>query len=664
MNPRSPFPDLARAMPERERRELLERITRTLSLSIRLDDSVQHTQIPGDERRDLIHREIERLDFISRLVMGILSFFTGRPRESVFEYMKLAEIRRRIRRRAPGLVLFDTRQFTHRMAERLSRLASAAEPLAPFFERLWNDRTFLESMVMYLLETKIGSLKTSVTDLLPTDEMRRIYAATERKEPVRQEVLRRLGRYVEQIPGGVYNAVEEGLLPLYYLRDLIRYPFTELLAAFGADAGKSGPDDRPRFRSAPVVFVLEQLEKLYYALYVARKIPEPVFVHPEIFEYYDRDCRRTGSGLTANWSVIDSVAADDIETALEDIEEHMESPEPRLGEDGNEAYRGDDSAEGKTSGDAAESGDAYREAEDFAAERPDTGSAEAGVELKSALRRLIDAVEEFLSQIPYTDLIRYFRSDPYYRMVFYLPSVNLPDFYHAAMKMRFLSELEERFLELKRGMIDELIAEVFDGQPLETFMNYRRYPELENRNRHLSGFSCLLSLRVLYTFLVRQYQGRIRRLIGSVVNAITGRKREVKNRLAADSSGLDNLAEKIRVFDFSLSAESEDGKVLNRVRSAPEHDAAQARIFEAMVTHKNREAKDFIDSAFVRLTGLAESLTEALSMIVRTNGVRRASTEAETMTAYLDERVTEEVRGIERLKKLLSEIGSIESAPE
>ena len=665
MSPRSPFPYLARTMPERERKELLERITRTLSLSEPLDDSVQHTQIPSEERRDLIHREIERLGFFSRLMMIILSFFTGRPRENVFEYMKLAEIRRRIRRRVPGLVQFDTRQLTHRMAERLNRLASAAEPLGPFFERLWNDRTFLESMVLYLLETKIGSLKTSVTDLLPLDEMRKIYAATERKEPVRQEVLRRLGRYVEQIPRGVYTSVEEGLLPLYYLRDLIRYPFAELLAAFGADTGKSGAGDRPRFRSAPVVFILEQLEKLYYALYVVRKIPEPLFVHPEIFEYYERDRRRAGAGLVGGGILSDSEAAETIENVLQDTGDTAGTREPLLDERDQDADPNDDSAEPDTSDEIEESGDVMDDTDPFTAEKPDEVSAtEAGLELKTALRYLLDTVDEFLVQVPFADLFRYFRNDPYYRMVFYLPNLNLPDFYHAAMKIRFLSELEQRFLEQKRGIVDELIAEVFDGTPLEEFMHYRRYPEFGNRSRQMPEFCYLLSLRILYTFLLRKYQGRIRRLIGSVVNAVPGRKREIKNRLTTESSSLDDLAERIRAFDYSLSAESEDGKVLNRARNASEHDAAQARIFEAMVTHKKREAKTLIDSAVGRLTGLAEGLTEALSMIVRVNGGRRPTTEAETMLAYLEERVMEEVRGIDRFKKLLLETGSIESAPE
>ena len=73
---------------------------------------------------------------------------------------------------------------------------------------------------------------------------------------------------------------------------------------------------------------------------------------------------------------------------------------------------------------------------------------------------------------------------------------------------------------------------------------------------------------------------------------------------------MQELEEKIRLSDKSLSPEEEDGKIFHKLRMSLASEPAQQRMFRSMVVHKNREVKALLDWGEEALGGLERILSE------------------------------------------------------
>ena len=226
MSDKSVLYSLSRSLPERERREMLEKINRSLSLKDRPEENIHRTPVSPEERINLVELEVAELDWFNRFILWITGMINGKPRIEAFQLIKLNNIRKKIRRSGSSLVDFPGRQLNASMAERLYSLYQTAYPLIPLFRKFWHDPSFFGQMVMNLLEKKVHEPKSLVTDIVSLEEMKQIYMTTERKEDIRSELIQKLSRYINDIPKEIFNETESGLLPLYYLKNIVLFNYT------------------------------------------------------------------------------------------------------------------------------------------------------------------------------------------------------------------------------------------------------------------------------------------------------------------------------------------------------------------------------------------------------------------------------------------------------
>ena len=173
--------DLARTLQEKERKELLEKITRSISLYGKLRDSIYPKEIEEEERQALIWSEIERLPWLKKLSLWLNTFFLSRSREEIFFNWKIKTLKRIIQNKQSGLISFDTGTLNPKLAKAFFNLYVVVHPLINIFQELWGTPSILENTITDLLEKKIPDAKKDVFQLVPIEEMGDLYAKRERK---------------------------------------------------------------------------------------------------------------------------------------------------------------------------------------------------------------------------------------------------------------------------------------------------------------------------------------------------------------------------------------------------------------------------------------------------------------------------------------------------
>ncbi len=141
-------------------------------------------------------------------------------------------------------------------------------------------------------------------------------------------------------------------------------------------------------------------------------------------------------------------------------------------------------------------------------------------ELRDAEKRVVDLarmrtdvmalareIEVFEGTVPLLDLLRYFRRDPWYQLVFNAPRLYLRSLYFNALKARLSEQLEERLGAVKERVIGRKMEELLKGQKLVELAHYRESPDFDYRSLSLPYFSGIRSLTLVYNFLLQQFKG-------------------------------------------------------------------------------------------------------------------------------------------------------------
>ena len=92
--------------------------------------------------------------------------------------------------------------------------------------------------------------------------------------------------------------------------------------------------------------------------------------------------------------------------------------------------------------------------------------AQSAAELSAAVLRIVDVARRFVERVPLMDLIRYFRRDPYYRIVFAVPRYHSKPVYASALRERLLDQLEERIDAVKMTVLGRRLSEIFKSDRL------------------------------------------------------------------------------------------------------------------------------------------------------------------------------------------------------
>lgn len=535
--------EISSELPERERRELLARITR--SLGKEGQEEYSGIELKQEERDRLLTEEIQNLSPWVRFLLWLKGLLSGKSKPDLFVDLKIKQLKRGIRHKSSGMTGFETRDLTPKFARQLFDLFYAAYPLREMFQAFHTDRHFRNQAVTRLFDTKLPDAKTKLEDFLPVEEMEQIFHDTGSEEEVHKRLLSKFNDYVKRIPDKLVRQVEEGIKPLTHLKNLVLFPYTAIFRHFNYQPTPGVLEEKyPFFTSAPVMLMLEQLERLWHAVNLANDLGGEWFCHEELFSYF--------------------------------LEESLEAEE-----------------EGEVV-------DLDRIQEEI-------------FELTNVLGQLMNSANEFIKKIPTLDLIRYFRRDPYYKLVFATPRFNAKPLYIDGLKGRILGQLEERIIAVKKNVIEAKIKEIFKSDQLYQMFYYVETRSFDNEALELPYFSYTKSVKILYNYLSRIYKGYIQETLQIVNTYIVSGNRIIQTRLNRYAAGLEELEAKLVLLDRSLAPDEDDGKTLLRLRHRLATDLTQQKLYRGFVLQKNREARELVDQGMEYLIGIRRVYDDLLS---------------------------------------------------
>jgi len=224
--------------------------------------------------------------------------------------------------------------------------------------------------------------------------------------------------------------------------------------------------------------------------------------------------------------------------------------------------------------------------------------------LESRSRALVEEARAVVSDLPLAELIRYYREDPYYKLLVYRPKLRLTDFYADSLCLRVMLGFDDYFLRLRRGMLGDLMKELFDdAEPpaFEFFMN----PALGLIPKPgLPGFTHPKSLAVMNGVVRLHYRGVVRQVATKLARMVPGRHRETLGWLQIHAAGLEETEAKLKAFDFSFSPEYQDGKTFLRLKYAVEKQFSQHKFYRIFVARKDNEGNGIFTTGMFHLEGL------------------------------------------------------------
>ncbi len=536
--------ELSSELPEKERKELLEKITKRLKQEEK--EEIIHVELKEEEKERIITEEMDNLSWWDRFVLWLRRFLTGKSKRDAFLELKLVHLKRKIHQINPGLTGYETRNLTPKFAKAVYDVYRKAFPLFPFFRVYTKDTDFRHAAFTFLVEQKYEDTKKTLDDMMTLSEMEEIYARTNFEEEIKKELLKRLNIYLKSIPDSFFRELEAGVLPLSYLEKIVFFPFNTLFQYFHHHIGNDVEQDYPFFDNAPVMLMLDLLEKLYYAVYLVNKLPEEIEIHEDILKSYE---------LYRMEHKLDQPVS----------EEEVKAIEKRI-------------------------------------ERT-----------KKEIIELIAQVKEFYRRIPLLLLIRFFRKDPYYRLMFNVPRLYIKALYASNLKNRLVEELKQRILEIKKRVIDRRIKEIFKERKILELFYYNEKPNFDYRKLGLPYFSHVKSLTLLYNYLNYIYKGYIQEAVQLVNSYLLTNNRIVQNRMMQYAAGLEDLEAKVVLLDRSLSPDEDDGKTLMQFRYNMANDISLQKSYRNFVYQKDREAMTLLEKGIEYLGGIKKIFDEILT---------------------------------------------------
>jgi len=532
MPEKSRLEELSKELPEKERKELLERIGK------RMEHEEGEEPVPvelhEDERRKIIAFEMKKAGGWVRFLLWLRTFFTGKPRTEVFMDIRLGQLKTHIRSVSPGITGFESRDLSVKFARKLYDVFLAAQRVQGVYHALTSDKAVRGAAYAWYVDQKLEKAKTTIDDFVGTAEMEEIFAQTGQTDEISKKLSLRLNDYVRSIPESLMLQLEEQARLHLSLGRLASFPFTSFFRYFNCALGDTIDPKYPPFENAPVMLTLDLMEKLHVAFgLLHRSAPDYLYAEEPVAYYmYLRAGLKPGA----------------------------EGGEERI---------------------ASELG-----------------------QLRADVLALAKEIDAFEAAVPLLDLLRFFRKDPWFQLVFNAPRLYLKTLYFTTLKTRLGVELEERLGTIKERVIDRKVQELLKGQRVTEFSYYRENPDFDFRKLGLPFFSCIRSLTLSYNFLLMHFKGAMQEAAQIVAGTALANNRILQSRLTLNISGLEDMEARIVLFDRSLSPDEEDGKQLGRFRFSVATDLLLQKTYRSFVSQKDRDARDLIDKTREFLIGV------------------------------------------------------------
>ncbi|HUZ18121.1 MAG TPA: DUF5312 family protein, partial [Spirochaetia bacterium] len=581
MADRSVFEKLAETLPEKERKELLTKITRSMDFGGTSEETIYHKEMTNDEREILMNQDFEGLSLFGRFVLWLRSLVSGKNRRDLLIASKIHALKARINQKCPGLTGFETRDLTPKMAEIFFELYQLTAPVRAVYLSLLMKSQEIDGAFVPLLEQGYPTTRVTFDEVVPMASLEAVYDEKGAEQAVKREALDRLDQYIAGLDPGIFSSVEETIIPVFYLKDVVSFPYAAFFDLFHVQLRAIVPGQKPAFQSASAMLTIEYLEKMYFAVYAALKVRTPYEVKAEVVRYL---LAISGSPSRPEPVEITDQEPEGTNGAAPERAQPLEPPE-RHGPARGASVQASPRAEGVEADATA---------------------------LIHALKALHEGVRRFEHRMPLVELIRYFLRDPYYKLYVYFPRLQLREYYQGVLKVRFIAELEQRWASIKSRVVETKIERLFKSERLVEFQNYREYQGTDYEKMGLPFFSHTRSLNIIYNFIRWYYRGYVQELVKILGTIILTQNRVTRNKLLLHATAVEDLEEKIREFDASLSQDSEEGKLFHRLRATLAGDTGLQRMYRTIVLQKDVQVNGLIERAREALAGLQRVFEEVV----------------------------------------------------
>ncbi len=242
----------------------------------------------------------------------------------------------------------------------------------------------------------------------------------------------------------------------------------------------------------------------------------------------------------------------------------------------------------------------------------DYSDEEGAGDISDLLSRVIENVHAYYKKIPLADLIRYFKKNPYYKIMFYMPKIDLKEFYRNILRIKLIDKIDSMFQDIKERFIQLETERIFKGKRFAGFQHYREYSSIDYEKLGVSPFSQIRGLELVYNYQACFFKGYIQETIRLLERGILSHNRLIRDSLMQYAAAVEDTEEKIKIFDESLSPDSDDGKLFNKYRFSMSKDPIQEKMYRKIVLHKDREAKSLSESGVESITGIKRVFVEIL----------------------------------------------------
>jgi hypothetical protein len=557
VNEQSVFKDLSRFMPDKEREELLARLKKSLFVPDEAEDKKYHKEIDRSEREERLTKDLNMVSWISRFILWIKSKLSGKNVREMYLNARIKQLKKGIGTKYPGLTGFETRDLSPKVAMAVFSMYVLTVPVREIYKRMWMKTEDFEGMLMTLLEGRIPHVKKVLGELVTREILEKIFAESGTKEAMRDFVSKKLDNYFDSIPDGVFKDLERDLLPITCTKDLILYQYKSFFQLFHFTPIDEDLGKKTFFKSASAMLCLQHLERLHFALSQAILLKDATEISNDILEYL---------------TVLKKSINEEIE---EEITDGLTNE--------NEAPQAEDSDEN------AENGDQDSEVDEGIAE---------------SLKRLTQKAIVVFRAIPLGLLVKYFMKDPYHELMKGVPELRLKELYVSVLRLKVVAELEKVFPEIRKQVVDGEIQELFEGKSMIHFRNYRAYESIDYKKLELPFFRFTRSVHLLFNYVRHFYKDYIRDGVQILERGILAQNRITRDRLLQFAAAVEDIENRAVSFDYSLSPDSEDGKLFQRLRFTLAQDKSHQRMYRTLVLQKDREVQAIITRGVEAIAGL------------------------------------------------------------
>lgn len=154
---------------------------------------------------------------------------------------------------------------------------------------------------------------------------------------------------------------------------------------------------------------------------------------------------------------------------------------------------------------------------------------------------------------------------------------------------------------------------IFKDQRFSGFQHYREYSSIDYDKLGVSAFSQIKALELVYNYLACFFKGYIQETIRLLERGILSQNRLIRDSMLQYANVIEDTIDSIKIFDESLSPDSEDGKLFNKFRFSMAKDPIQQKMYRKIVIQKDREAKSLSATGIESISGVKRVFSEIIN---------------------------------------------------